>query len=101
MEKQSPVGRIWQLGEAEHGKLITAVVLSVVGSVCGMVPYFAAAKIIALLLAGESTLSAYTPWLITALCGFWLRTVLYNGAVSPTQSSPIRYATMPSITSTG
>lgn len=82
MEKQSPVGRIWQLGEAEHGKLITAVVLAVVGSVCGMVPYFAAAKIIALLLAGESTLSAYTPWLITALCGFWLRTVLYNGALS-------------------
>ena len=39
-------------------------------------------KIIALLLAGESTLSAYTPWLITALCGFWLRTVLYNGALS-------------------
>lgn len=101
MEKQSPVGRIWQLGEAEHGKLITAVVLAVVGSVCGMVPYFAAAKIIALLLAGESTLSAYTPWLITALCGFWLRTVLYNGAVSPTQSSPIRCDTTPSITSTG
>ena len=82
MEKQSPVGRIWQLGEAEHGRLITAVVLAVVGSVCGMVPYFAAAKIITLLLAGEMTLAAYTPWLVTALCGFLLRTVLYNGALS-------------------
>ncbi len=82
MEKQSPVGRIWQLGEAEHGRLITAVVLAVIGSVCGMVPYFAAAKIITLLLAGQKALAAYTPWLVTALCGFLLRTVLYNGALS-------------------
>ena len=82
MEKQSPVKRIWDLGEAEHGKLITAVVLAVAGSVCGMVPYFAAAKIITLLLAGEQALSAYTHWLLVALAGFWLRTVLYNGALS-------------------
>ena len=27
MKKQSPVGRIWELGEKEHGKLILAVVL--------------------------------------------------------------------------
>ena len=82
MKEQSPVARIWELGQAEHGKLITAVVLAVVGSVCGMVPYFAAAKIIALLLAGETALSAYTTWLLTALCGFWLRTVLYNSALA-------------------
>ena len=82
MEKQSPVGRIWELGKPEHGKLISAVILAVVGSVCGMVPYFAAAKIIVLLLAGEQALAAYTPWLITALVGFWLRTVLYNTALS-------------------
>ena len=82
MKQQSPVGRIWQLGEAEHGRLITAVVLAVAGAVCGMVPYFAAAKIIALLLAGETASAAYTPWLVTALCGYWLRTVLYNGALS-------------------
>ena len=82
MKEQSPVARIWELGQAEHGKLITAVVLAVVGSVCGMVPYFAAARIIALLLAGETALSAYTMWLLTALCGFWLRTVLYNSALA-------------------
>ena len=82
MEQQSPVGRIWQWGEAEHGRLITAVVLAVLGTVCGMVPYFTAAKIITLLLAGEQTLNAYTPWLLTALCGYLLRTVLYNSALS-------------------
>lgn len=82
MKEQSPVGRIWELGEREHGKLITAVILAVVGVAGGMVPYFAAAKIIVLLLAGERAISAYTPWLITALAGFLVRTALYNGALS-------------------
>lgn len=38
MKEQSPVGRIWELGEAEHGRLITAVILAVIGVICGMVP---------------------------------------------------------------
>ena len=80
MEKQSPVQRIWELGEAERGRLITAVALAVVGVVCGMVPYFAAAKIIVLLLAGERALTVYTPWLLAALIGYLARTVLYNSA---------------------
>ena len=82
MEKQSPVGRIWEMGKAEHGRLITAVVLAVVGVVAGMVPYFAAAKIIVLLLGGQRELSAYTVWLVAALAGYLLRTVLYNSALS-------------------
>lgn len=81
MKKQSPVGRIWELGEREHGKLITAVILAVLGVACGMAPYFAAAKIIVLLLAGEKTFSAYLPWLLMALGGYLIRTVLYNGAL--------------------
>ena len=82
MKKQSPVQRIWELGRDEHGRLITAVVMAVVGVVCGMAPYFAAARIIVLLLAGETALEAYTPWLAAALCGYLLRTALYNGALS-------------------
>ena len=81
MKKQSPVGRIWELGEKEHGKLITAVALAVIGVACGMAPYFAAAKIIAQLLAGEAAFSAYLPWLGMALAGFLIRTGLYNGAL--------------------
>lgn len=81
MKKQSPVQRIWELGRDEHGRLITAVVMAVAGVVCGMAPYFAAARIIVLLLAGETALEAYTPWLAAALCGYLLRTALYNGAL--------------------
>lgn len=82
MENQSPVQRIWELGKDEHGRLITAVILAVLGVIGGMVPYFAAAKIIVLLLAGETALAAYTPWLIAALAGYAVRTALYNGALS-------------------
>ena len=46
-----------------------------------MAPYFAAAKIIVLLLDGEKAIAAYTPWLLTALAGFLIRTVLYNSAL--------------------
>lgn len=81
MKEQSPIGRIWELGEKEHGKLITAVILAVIGVACGMAPYFAAAKIIVLLLCNETAFSAYLPWLLTALIGFLIRTVLYNGAL--------------------
>ena len=57
-------------------------VLAVAGVVCGMVPYFAAAKIITMLLTGEHIVSAYTPWLLAALVGYLARTALYNGALS-------------------
>ncbi len=81
MKDKSPVGRIWKLGEQEHGKLITAVALAVVGVVCGMAPYFAAAQILVRPLTGERALAAYVPWLLTALAGYLLRTVLYYGAL--------------------
>ena len=51
MEKQSPVQRIWEPGKERRRKLIVAVLLAVVGVIGGMVPYFAAAKIIVLLIA--------------------------------------------------
>ena len=81
MNKQSPIGRIWALGERQHGRLIAAVLLAVLGVACGMTPYFAAAKIITLLLAGERAVDAYRPWLLAALGGFLLRTALYNAAL--------------------
>ena len=82
MAKQSPVQRIWELGKDQHGRLITAVVLAVVGVVGGMVPYFAEAKIIVGLVTGETALSAYAPWLAAALIGYLVRTALYNSALS-------------------
>lgn len=55
-----------------------------------MAPYFAAAKIIVLLLDGEKAIAAYTPWLLTALAGFLIRTVLYNSAPSLSHKATFR-----------
>ena len=55
-----------------------------------MAPYFAAAKIIVLLLDGEKAIAAYTPWLLTALAGFLIRTVLYNSALSLSHKATFR-----------
>ena len=56
--------------------------MAAVGVICGMVPYFAAAGIIALLLEETAELQAYIPWLAAALAGYLARTLLYNGALS-------------------
>lgn len=90
MEKKSPAQRIWELGKAEHGRLVTAVILAVVGVACGIAPYFAAAKIIALLLAGERAVGAYALWLGAALAGYLIRTALYNGALSISHKATFR-----------
>ena len=82
MAKQSPVQRIWELGKDQHGRLITAVVLAVVGVVGGMVPYIAAARIIVGLVTGETAMAAYAPWLAAALAGYLVRTALYNSPLS-------------------
>lgn len=82
MQKQSPMLRIWELGESEHGKLIFAMGCAFVGVVLGMLPYLAAARIIIRLLAGERELSLYIPWLATGLAGYAARTLLYNLALS-------------------
>lgn len=91
MKEQSPVGRIWELGEKEHRRLITAVVLAVAGVTGGMVPYFAAAKMIVMLIGGVQSVAAYIPWLFTALGGFLVRTVLYNCALSVSHKATLTF----------
>ena len=53
MNQQSPMLRLWELGAAQHGSLIRAILSAVAGVLCGMTPYFAAAQIILGLLSGN------------------------------------------------
>ena len=82
MKQQSPLLRIWELGEKEHGRLIGAIVLAAVGVIGGMVPYFAAAKMVALLMSGERDLSVYLIWGGAAMAGYAAKTLLYTFALS-------------------
>lgn len=82
MEKQSPLLCIWRWGEEEHGRLIAAIFSAFVGVLFGMLPYYAAAQIIILMLNGEREISLYLPWLGIGLLGYAVRTILYNMALS-------------------
>lgn len=46
MKQQSPMLRLWELGEGQQGGLKRAVLPAVVGVLFGMLPYFAVAQII-------------------------------------------------------
>ncbi|MCM1523864.1 MAG: ABC transporter ATP-binding protein/permease [Ruminococcus sp.] len=82
MEKQNPLLRIWNWGKDEHGRLTGAVISAFIAVALGMLPYFAAARIIINILAGEKNLSVYLPWLVLGLAGYAARTLLYNLALS-------------------
>ena len=73
MKQQSPMLRLWELGAAQHGSLIRAILSAVTGVLCGMAPYFAAAQIILGLLSGNQEFSFYLVWCAVALLGFLLR----------------------------
>ena len=82
MKQQSPMLRLWELGAEQHGALLRAILSAVAGVLCGMAPYFAAARILIGLLGGERALSYYLPWCAMALIGFLLRASLYSLALS-------------------
>lgn len=82
MKKQHPLLRIWELGKPEHGGLVRAIISALLGVVSGMLPYFAAAQIIIHMLNGERELTLYLSWFGVALLGYFLRTLLYNLALS-------------------
>ena len=79
---QNPLLRIWGWGKDEHSSLIFAIISAFIGVALGMLPYFAAAKIIIGMLAGETNLYVYLPWLGLGLAGYAARTFLYNMALS-------------------
>lgn len=79
---KSPLLRIWSWGKDEHSGLVRAIYSALIGVALGMLPYYAAAKIIIKMLAGETDLSLYLSWLGVGLAGYAARTFLYNMALS-------------------
>ena len=95
MKQQSPMLRLWELGEGQQGGLKRAVLSAVVGVLFGMLPYFAVAQIILGLLSGNQESSFYLTWCAVALVGFLLRATLYSLALS--QSHKATFAILKSI----
>lgn len=82
MKKQSPLLRLWELGESQQGGLIRAIICAFLGVLGGMLPYFAAARIIIQLIQGGGDMRFYMLWCVIALAGYLTRSVLYALALS-------------------
>lgn len=82
MNEKQPLLRIWELGQSRHGELIRAIIMAVIGTLGGIVPYFAVAQIIVTLLQGETTWATYLLWCGAALGGYLTKTCFYNLALA-------------------
>ncbi|MBU9728873.1 ABC transporter ATP-binding protein [Diplocloster modestus] len=82
MQQKSPLLRIWELGETEHRGLIRAIISALIGVLCGIFPYIAAAQVIIGLVYGQRETSYYLMWCSIGLTGYLVRTLLYNLALS-------------------
>ena len=95
MQQKSPMLRLWELSSQYHGGLIRAVISASVGVLCGMLPYFAAARIIIGLMNGNRESDFYVFWCIMAFAGYLLRSCLYALALS--MSHKATFSTLKSI----
>ncbi len=76
------MGRIWQISEKEHGRLLLSVVYAVLGVLAGILPYVAAARIISGIISGNEDWNYYLLMAGLALAGYILKSVLYAMGLS-------------------
>ncbi|MGI6499954.1 MAG: ABC transporter ATP-binding protein [Anaerostipes sp.] len=82
MKQKNPLLRIWELGASQHGGLIRAIISALIGVMCGIMPYIAAAQVVIGLVQSEKELSYYLFWCAVGLAGYIARTMLYNLALA-------------------
>ena len=78
MVKQDPINRLLDLIRPHRSGYILSILLAVLGVSSGMVPYFAVAQIVNLLLNGETAFSVYLLWCGIALATFVLKSVFHG-----------------------
>lgn len=77
-EEKSPVSLLREFAKPYQGKYIVSVVMAVLGVFSGLIPYFAAARIIVGLLGGERELQFYLIWCVVAAAGYIGRVLFSN-----------------------
>lgn len=81
-QKPNPMGRIWQIAEKEHGRLLLSVVYAIFGVIAGVVPFFAAAKVVSGIIGGNRDLNHYLVLILVAFAGYALKSILYSAGLS-------------------
>ena len=82
MKQQNPMLRLWELGEAQHGSLIQAILSAVVGVLCGMAPLLCRRSDHPWPVVRKPGILVLPGWCAVALAGFLLRASLYSLALS-------------------
>lgn len=95
-KKQSPIGMIMEYAEQYKSKYVCSVVLAVISVVCGMLPYFAVAKMVTGMISNEERdISFFALWCIAAAAGYIAKGI-FNG-LSTSISHTATYLTMKEI----
>ncbi|SDA28123.1 ABC transporter transmembrane region [Ruminococcus sp. YE71] len=95
-KKRSPFAMIMQYAGAHKSKYVCSVILAVISVVCGMVPYFAVAKMVTAMIGHEEKdMSFFAVWCIAAAAGYIAKGI-FNG-ISTSVSHTATYLTMKEI----
>ncbi len=95
-KKRSPFRMIIQYAEQYKSKYVCSVVLAVISVICGMVPYFAVAKMVTAMISNEEKdISFFVLWCIAAAAGYIAKGI-FNG-LSTSISHTATYLTMKEI----
>lgn len=78
MENKNPMPRIMEFIKPHQRGYILSVILAVLGVASGMVPYFAVARIVNLLIASERRFGVYLFWGMIALVAYILKSVFHG-----------------------
>lgn len=78
MQQQKKSFQLMTFIKPHQAGFITSTVLAVLSVASGMVPYFAVAKMVNLLISGEKTFSVYLIWGAAALVAYLLKSILHG-----------------------
>ena len=79
---KSTAGWLYDFARSEKGRYLRSILWAALGVLCGMLPYFAVAQIVILLLNGAGSFAACIPWCAAILLGHLGKTAFMNISTS-------------------
>lgn len=77
-KEQSPMSRLLEFAAPYKSKYVLSVILAILGVAAGFVPFYAVSQIALLLMKGETSVSAYMGYCVTAGIGFLAKVCFSN-----------------------
>lgn len=81
-ENTSSLRRLWQLAKKEHPRLITSILLALIGVLGSVLPFVAAGKVLEAMIAGEKNLQLYLKLCLFGFGGFIIKTIFYSSGLA-------------------